>query len=153
MEKKGILYWIAYALLLVWQLPQYVTALVMWPFMGKKTKIADRHFNKCYMAENMSGGISLGPIAYVSPRSAKRPETVAHETDGHTVDSKILGPLYLFVVGIPSILNAAFDFTDCYYDFYPERWANRHAGLNTGDNCRLAFDNPDDERNKPWDEA
>ena len=84
----------------------------------------------------MSGGISLGPMAFVSERS-NTPATIAHETDGHTVDSKIFGPLYLFVIGIPSILNAAFDFTECYYDFYPEKWANRRAKLEVDKYCRL----------------
>ena len=43
----------------------------------------------------MSGGISLGPFAFVSERSGA--ETIAHEVDGHTVDSKIFGPLYLII--------------------------------------------------------
>lgn len=150
MEKRGIFYWVAYVLLAVWQLPQYIVALAMWPFLGKKTKLAERHFNACYMGEKMSGGISLGPIAYVSKASARRPEVICHELDGHTVQSKILGPLYLIIIGIPSILNAAFDFTKCYYDFYPEKWANKCAGLNSKNNCRLAFDNPSDERNRPY---
>lgn len=83
----------------------------------------------------MSGGISLGPFAFVSERSGA--ETIAHEVDGHTVDSKIFGPLYLIIIGIPSILNAIFDFTKCYYDFYPEKWANRHAKLEVDADCRL----------------
>ena len=87
----------------------------------------------------MSGGISLGPIAYVSERSGE--ETIAHETDGHTVQSKILGPLYLLVIGIESFLWASFyDYKKhCYYDFYTESWANRCAGLTVDDKCRLRF--------------
>ena len=39
-------------------------------------------------------------------------------------------PLYLFVIGIPSIMWAWLgDDNKCYYDFYTERWANKHAGL------------------------
>jgi hypothetical protein len=52
-------------------------------------------------------------------------------------DSKVMGPLYVFIVGIPSLLNAAFDFTKCYYDFYCEAWANKHAGLGLDKNCHL----------------
>lgn len=151
MKKKGMLYWIAYFFLVLWQLPQYIAAIVMWPFLGKKTKVADRHFNACYLGENMSGGISLGPIAYVSPRLVKSPTGIAHELDGHTVQSKILGPLYLFIIGIPSILNAAFDFTDCYYDFYPEKWANKCAKIHADNVCRLSFDDPNDERIESYD--
>ena len=84
----------------------------------------------------MSGGISLGPFAYVSPYSSTEPATIAHETDGHTKDSLIFGPLYLIFIGLPSFLNAIFDFTECYYDFYPEKRANRFAKLKVED-CRL----------------
>lgn len=128
-EKKSIWYWIVFALLTLWQLPQFLVSLVMLPFLGKKTLVADRHYNFCWKAEKMSGGISLGPFAYVSKSLSRREEYIAHEVDGHTVDSKRWGPLYLFVVGIPSILNAAFSFTSNYYDWYPEKWANKHAKL------------------------
>ena len=55
--------------------------------------------------------------------------TVEHEL-GHTIQSKILGPLYLIVIGIPSItycgLRRAFPSLrkKNYYNFYTERWAN-----------------------------
>ena len=148
MEKKGFFYWVIYILLVIWQLPQYLVALVMWPFLGKKEKIAERHFNKCYKGSNMSGGISLGPIAYVSNYLSKSPEGVAHELDGHTVQSKILGPFYLLVVGIPSIIHAwLYDYRkSCYYDFYAENWANNCAKIHTDENCRLHFNNDNDER-------
>lgn len=142
MKKKGILWWFVFTLLCIWQLPQVLVALVMLPFIGKLKLVADRHFNFCFVGEGMSGGISLGPFAFISKRldaSERREEYIAHELDGHTVDSKIWGPLYLFVIGIPSILNAACDFTECYYDFYPEKLANKHAGLTTDENCRLKF--------------
>lgn len=113
----------------------------MLPFIGKKKLIADRHFNFGFKGAKMSGGISLGPFAFVSEYSSRREETVAHEVDGHSVDSKIFGPLYLFVIGIPSILNAAFGFTKCYYDFYTEKWANNHCGLEVDGNCNLRFKN------------
>lgn len=137
MEKKNFLYWFIFTLLAIWQLPQLIVALVMWPFLGKKTLVADRHFNFCWKGKRMSGGISLGPFAYVSERSGDA--SIAHEVDGHTWDSKLMGPLYLFIVGIPSILNAMFDFTECYYDFYPERWANKHAKLEVDKYCRLCI--------------
>lgn len=52
---------------------------------------------------------------------------------GHTIQSLILGPLYLFVIGIPSILWAGLPLfikkrnEKCisYYAFYTERWADR----------------------------
>jgi hypothetical protein len=57
--------------------------------------------------------------------------TKVHEY-GHTIQSLILGPLYLFVIGIPSIIWC--NSKKCvklrkekgvsYFDFYPEKWAN-----------------------------
>lgn len=128
---KNFWYWIVFILLLLWQLPQVLVALVMFPFLGKLKLIADRHYNFCWEGEKMQGGISLGPFSFVSKNLAKKPTHVAHEVDGHTVDSKIFGPLYLLVIGIPSILNAMFSFTENYYDWYPEKWANKHAKLRT----------------------
>ena len=149
MKNKGILYWIIYILLLLWQLPQYLVALVMWPFLGKKTKVAERHFNACFVGEKMSGGISLGPIAYVSKRLVKYSADVCHELDGHTVQSKILGPFYLLIRGLPSIIHAwLYDYKKtCYYDFYTERWANKAAKLYSTNYCGLIFEDEDDERN------
>lgn len=95
MEKKSIFWWIIFILLCIWQLPQLLIAVIMLPFLGKKELVADRHFNFCWKGEKMSGGISLGPFAFVSERSGA--ETIAHEVDGHTVDSKIFGPLYLII--------------------------------------------------------
>lgn len=138
MKEGTLIWWLVFVVFAIWQLPQFIVALVMLPFLGDIKLIARRHFNFCFVGSNMVGGISLGPFAYVSKRLTAD-EPVAHELDGHTVQSKILGPLYLFVVGIPSILNAMFDFTPCYYDFYTESWANRYAGLTVDDNCRLVF--------------
>lgn len=75
------------------------------------------------------GSISLGMFVFVTN---DEPELIAHET-GHTVQSLILGPLYLLIIGLPSILWAGFIFdrvkTKTYYEFYTESWANKIAGL------------------------
>ena len=139
MKTHKFTYWIIFGLLCIWQLPQFLVSLIMLPFMGHLTKLRSDHYNICFEGQYMQGGISLGPIQFVSHWCAMHDEDIAHEFDGHTVDSKIFGPLYLFIVGIPSILNAWLQFTDCYYDWYPERWANKHAGLTTDDYCKLKF--------------
>ena len=140
MTKKGFFWWVLFVLLTIWQLPQFIVSLVMLPFLGKLTVCGDRHFNFCFAAQCMNGGISLGPFSFVSTYIAEHPNGephICHELDGHTVDSKILGPLYLPLIGIPSILNAMIRFTKCYYCFYTERLANRHAGLSVDENCQL----------------
>ena len=56
--------------------------------------------------------------------------TVRHE-HGHQIQSKILGPLYLLVIGIPSLIWAwlygpVIKYTrNGYYRFYTEKWADK----------------------------
>ena len=77
----------------------------------------------------MSGGISLGCFIFLSKYSAKKETTILHEL-GHVKQSHILGPIYLFIIGIPSILWATFgDDNKCYYSVYTESWANKLMGL------------------------
>ena len=87
------------------------------------------------------GGISLGMFAFVN---ASRPEkwlydAVTHEY-GHTLQSLLLGPLYLPVIGLPSALWCNLKSANemraekavSYYDFYPEKWANNWGAAVTG---------------------
>lgn len=121
-----------YLLLFIWQLPQNIVALVMLPFLGSRKLLAYRHYCHGYMADNMRGGISLGNFVFVSKREDEL--GLSHEIDGHTVQSKMLGPLYLLVIGLPSICWLLFrrnnirNYPD-YYAFYTEKWANKCAGL------------------------
>ena len=139
MEKKSFGWWIVFILLSIWQLPQLLIALVMLPFIGKLKLIKQSKFTFCYEASKMKGGISLGSFAYLAPNLAKIPEIVSHEAEGHIIDSYVLGPLYLIIIGIPSFLHATFSFTKNYYDFYTEKLANYHAGLKTDEKGKLVF--------------
>lgn len=118
-----------FVLSFIWQLPQNLVALVMMPFLGKLELISYKKLCFAFKGSRMSGGISLGNFAFLSPYSAKKVATVAHEQEGHTFDSKLMGPLYLFIIGIPSIIHTFHKDCPCYYHFYTERWANKHAGL------------------------
>lgn len=127
---KKFFFWITFVLLFIWQLPQNIVAICMMPFLGKLTLKCERNFCFCYIGENMQGGISLGNFAFVSKSLGKKDPEVAHEVNGHTFDSKWMGPFYLLLIGLPSILNAIFGFTECYHDFYTEKHADKHAHLN-----------------------
>lgn len=119
-------------LLFLWQLPQNIVALIMYQFLFNKTTVAKRNYAVCYMSKSMNGGISLGNFVYVSYNLSKSEPHVMHELDGHTKQSKMLGPLYLLVIGIPSILWAAFRNKQKhpnYYSFYTEKWANKCANI------------------------
>lgn len=140
---KNILKWVFLPFIALWQLPQIIVALVMLPFIGKMKLVKYDNYCWAYECEKMSGAISLGCFIFLSPYSAQRETTIAHEY-GHVKDSHKFGLVYLLVIGIPSILNAWFNFTKCYYDWYPEKWANKNAGLGVDSLCRLYFiDKPD----------
>ena len=115
-------------LLILWQLPQCLVGLVMLPFLGKLRLVRYTNYCWAFEGEKMSGGISLGCFIFLSKYSAKKETTIRHEY-GHVKQSHMLGWLYLCCIGLPSILNAMFGFTDCYHDFYPEAWANKLMGL------------------------
>lgn len=77
-------------------------------------------------------GLSLGTYIFVPMRAGEK--TIKHEK-GHTIQSYILGWLYLFVIGIPSIIwNACFEQYRKkngidYYSFYTEKWADKLGGV------------------------
>lgn len=77
----------------------------------------------------MSGGVTLGKWVFLDARyygNSYGSSVMKHEY-GHTVQSKMLGWLYLIVIGLPSIVHAAFHKKGDYYHFYTEKWANRLA--------------------------
>ena len=133
MKHKDILIQI---LLIIWQLPQVLVGVVMLPFLGKLRFI--RYENYCWIfeGENMSGGISLGCFIFLSKYNSGRETTIRHEL-GHVKQSHMLGWLYLFIIGIPSIVWAMTNGNKCYYSFYTESWANKLSDLYVDDYCRL----------------
>lgn len=78
------------------------------------------------------GGISLGMFIFLPDTCKGERDLLVHEY-GHTIQSMLLGPLYLFVIGVPSISWAMIPYfikkrrekKMSYYSFYTESWANR----------------------------
>lgn len=78
------------------------------------------------------GGVTLGKYIFISQTYSDQSNVIKHEC-GHVRQSKILGPLYLIIIGIPSILHAALNgYIGCcknnpkgYYHFFTEHWANK----------------------------
>ena len=98
-------------------------------FVGEtKHSIAGIDFWYC---PSFSGGISLGNMVMVG---SKYELTVRHEY-GHQLQSKMLGPLYLLIIGLPSIIWAGLYGTiikeskNGYFKFYTERWADKLANI------------------------
>jgi hypothetical protein len=116
----------------VWQLPQnllgYLYKTITNTFIVYKPK--DSNTNITYYANVLSGSVSLGNYVFLCDSHQDNKKVILHET-GHCKQSKILGPLYLLVIGLPSIIWATlysfipyFNKNYNYYDFYTEKWAN-----------------------------
>lgn len=79
---------------------------------------------------NNEYGLSLGIFIFVGSDNKK---LLMHEY-GHSIQSLIFGPLYLIVVGIPSLLWALLfskyrkNKNISYGKFYTEKWANKLGG-------------------------
>lgn len=121
---------VKFIILFLWQLPQNLIALLIYPFLGKKKKIRYENYTYIYECSKMNGGISLGNFIFLSKKSAKKEPVILHEL-GHVKQSHILGWLYVLIIGAPSLLNAIIGFTDCYYEWYTESWANKLSGVKT----------------------
>lgn len=122
---------LAVALLYLWQLPQNLLGLLLVAILRPEDIYEIDSSLLCY-ASRMRGGISLGRYIIVrSDLKDYKGNTEKHEL-GHSRQSFYLGPLYLFVIGIPSLLWAAWWNRDrgmSYYSFYTERWADRLGGV------------------------
>lgn len=128
---KLIMKYIRNLILFIWQLPQHIVALIYFGYlviMCKDLGVDSRYKQAIVILCVMRGAITLGNYVFVGLNSEYK-ETVKHEL-GHTIQSKILGPLYLIVIGIPSIayygLRRLFPSLrkNNYYNFYTEKWAN-----------------------------
>lgn len=127
---KKIFYVIAAAALYLWQLPQNLLGLAFLMFLSPSTVVHDYGHTVVRQSKRMRGGISLGGYIFVQEHVAV--VTISHEM-GHAKQSLMLGPLYLLVIGLPSILWAGLHGyiapRKSYYWFYTERWANRLGGI------------------------
>ena len=128
---KLIIKYIRNLILFIWQLPQHLVALIYFGYlvmMCKDLGVDSRYKQAIVIPCVMRGAITLGNYVFVGLNSEYR-KTVKHEL-GHTIQSKILGPLYLIIIGIPSItycgLRRIFPSLrkKNYYNFYTEKWAN-----------------------------
>ena len=116
-----------------WQLPQLITAFIYYWYLKRKDEILDTCTCQgaiVFIKRKSCGSVTLGNHIFLSPRATDT--TVRHEW-GHTRQSLILGPLYLIVIGIPSIIWAATHRTIApntdYFDFFTEKWANKLGGV------------------------
>lgn len=80
-----------------------------------------------------SGSMSMGRFLFLDPTWEARDHFLLAHEYGHTIQSLMLGPLFLILVGLPSILWAGLPYFErlrrkkdlSYYDAYQENWANK----------------------------
>ena len=121
----------AVAILYLWQLPQNLLGLLLVTILRPEDRY-EIDSSVLYYASRMRGGISLGRYIIVRSDLKDYKGNVEKHELGHAVQSFYLGPLYLFVIGIPSILWACWWNRDrgvSYYSFYTEKWADRLGGV------------------------
>lgn len=128
-----------------WELPQSVLGLCLLPIY-KKTLLKSFEYKdqKIYIYDKFPGGISLGYFSLLDYNKVdwnnrvirdRLKNSIKHEY-GHSIQSKMLGPLYLLTVGILSgIHNIICRIKDKkhipynYYKFFVESWADKLGGV------------------------
>ena len=130
------------SLLWLWQLPQNLCGII-YRSISEDNRICvvetydSRSVGAKVYLQKANGGISLGKYIFINQDYIDEEIVIKHEC-GHVKQSKILGPLYLLVIGIPSILHAWLNnYIGCcwkngeynYYHFYTEKWANKLMGI------------------------
>ena len=120
---KEILFWI-------WQLPQNLVGLIL--LLVYKREKSYHHLNgrTFYYTVEMPSGISLGN--YIILHYKDWAEDLHHEY-GHSIDSRRWGPLYLLVVGLPSLLGNIYD------SIFHKKWKY-------SDSCEWYY-------NQPWEKS
>ena len=114
--------------LFLWQLPHNVVGII-WLMINIIFYYGIKHIKTIndniyvYELPGYTGSISLGK--YINDL------TIQHEY-GHCKQSMYLGPFYLIVIGIPSIIWASvyLNTDKSYYWFYTEKWADKLGKVN-----------------------
>lgn len=134
----------------IWQLPQHIVALVLILYYrynkyGCMKSPYEIYVNKkitvnVYKADMRGPGISLGNYIITNPYEYRITSTVVKHEYGHQRQSLYLGPLYLIVIGIPSLLGNIWDANfhkkwspeksyRWYYNQPWEKWADKLGGV------------------------
>jgi hypothetical protein len=136
-------------LLLIWQFPQVLLALPLSKMLRAEENQSDKYPGVKIFLHNCRflGSFALGEcIFYLAQPAgtvvfpAEMFRTLSHEY-GHCRQSRILGPLYLPVVGLASavcnnlwsrLMHGGWSYekqTAWYYSRFPEKWADRLGGV------------------------
>lgn len=132
-----------------WGLPQNILGLILLPFFrGERYRYHSALVTVYRGMKKLTGGagFSLGSFIFIpdSWSDYDKSHIVVHEY-GHTVQSLILGPFYLFVVAVPSVIWSKMyskhykkykSLGIAYTDRFPENSADRLGERATGDSVK-----------------
>lgn len=116
----------------VWELPQNLLGVALLAFTRRRIIESRREAGRLFL-RTRSTGVSLGWFVFWCTD-----ESIRRHEYGHTIQSRLLGPLYLPLVGLPSVLRALYArayrrrtgrWWPRYFDGYPENWADRLGGV------------------------
>lgn len=128
---------------LVWELPQTALGALNYALQRGAGHVAATRVEDGRVLVELSvpGAISLGWFVFFTttdnPVVPTGPENLRHEL-GHAVQSRWLGPLYLPVVGVPSVARVIYARAHVartgrrwahYYDGWPEKSADELGGV------------------------
>ena len=125
----------------IWQFPQHIIAYVIILINCKSIKLmVSKDGISHYLVDRLfDSAISLGNYIFLDSDGNFSYKTIKHEF-GHQKQSLMLGPLYLIIIGLPSIIGNIIDrikhkYFRRYYDpdFYYkqpwEAWADKLGGV------------------------
>jgi hypothetical protein len=140
MRRKGKL---RRAFAILWEGPQNALGAANFAvqLLRRNVDRVDRERGRLFVELRGAGGVSLGWFVFWSRVDSRfvrlNPRNKDHEY-GHALQSRMLGPFYLPVVGVPSTLRVMYAVAqwvvtrrpwDGYYDGFPESWADRLGGI------------------------
>ena len=116
----------------IWQLPQNLIGVIYGGLIEKSKPIKTPYEDCVIRYKYTKNSVTLGKFVYICVFDKNKEFTIKHER-GHVIQSIILGPLYLLVIGLPSIIWAwlykKIAPNKSYYWFYTEAWANKLSNI------------------------
>lgn len=103
----------------LWELPQLLAGLLVALMVRPYTTYLYKE--AIVVVHRFRFNVALSRLILINKPTSNK---LQHEY-GHVIQSMYLGPLYLLVIGIPSLLHCVFHGCEYYYHFYTEKWANR----------------------------
>lgn len=124
-----------------WGILQTLAGFCTWVyfrvFSKKKCKTVWWKGQPCTYVPGSWGGITLGWFTFVDNQFTYDKGEIANHEHGHTLQSILLGPLWIFIIALPSLIWCGCFETYrrknnvSYYWFFSEKWANAWGGVKT----------------------